>query len=159
MVLRDAVGVLPVARGESELGHCGDALGRGHETGASLGRDANVNDVESDAKHATVEGAVALHIERDVVVVVGSNDVIVDMDSQNVLASVRLSSITGYVERAAELSNDPAVPVGVARFVIQDRVGRIKVNQSSIGYDRSIDWVQAGHNWDCRARLSQIISV
>lgn len=94
MVLRDAVGVLPVARGESELRDCGDALWWGHEAGASLGRDANVNDVEGDAKHAAVEGAVALHVEGDVVVVVGSNDVIVDVYSQNVLASVRLSSIT-----------------------------------------------------------------
>lgn len=141
MELSDAIGVLPVARDESELSYCGDTKGWTHEAGAALWRDPNVDHVEGRAKHSIVVGAVTLDVEGDVVVVIGSDDVVIDMHSCDVCVRIGLRRVPCQVYGGVKLSDDPVVPESVSGLVVKNLVGCIKVYQIPIGNNRPVHWV------------------
>ena len=89
----DSVWVLPVAGDEGKLCDCRNAEGWSHKAGAALRRDPYVYDVEGIAKHPIIVSAISLDVESDVVVVIGSDDVIIDMNPCNVCVRIGLCRI------------------------------------------------------------------
>ena len=141
MELSDTIGVLPVARDESELSYSGDTEGWTHKAGAALWRDPNVDHVEGRTEHSIVVGAVTLDVEGDVVVVIGGDDVVVDVYSCDVCVRIGLCRVPCKVYCGVQLSDDPVVPESVSGLVVKNLVGCVEVYQVPIGNNRPVDWV------------------